>query len=186
MDVLSLHLSAIRPEDKQLSAVTGDVFDPASVDQAVKGQDAVICALGVGNDLKKTTVRITGTVNIISSMQEHYVDRLLVITALGVGESWDTLSLINRLFFATLLKSARDDHETQETAVKESGLDWKKYRFHDLRHTAAALMLNNGVDVLVASRRLGYAKPSITLDVYGHLLNTAHNEVANKIEKLIF
>jgi integrase len=60
-----------------------------------------------------------------------------------------------------------------------------KLRFHDLRHTSASLMLNCGVDVLVASKRLGHAKPSITLDVYGHLLNTAHNEVANKIEVLI-
>ena len=58
-------------------------------------------------------------------------------------------------------------------------------RLHDLRHTSASLMLNNGVDVLVASRRLGHAKPSITLDVYGHLLNTAQNEVANKIEEII-
>ncbi|MCD6424673.1 MAG: tyrosine-type recombinase/integrase [Anaerolineales bacterium] len=58
-------------------------------------------------------------------------------------------------------------------------------RFHDLRHTTASLILNNGVDVLVASKRLGHAKPSITLDVYGHLLNTAQNEVANKIEEII-
>ena len=68
-------------------------------------------------------------------------------------------------------------------ALKKAGL--RKLRFHDLRHTSASLMLNNGVDVLVASKRLGHSKPSITLDVYGHLLNTAHNEVANKIEELI-
>ncbi len=46
-------------------------------------------------------------------------------------------------------------------------------------------MLNNGVDVLVASKRLGHAKPSITLDVYGHLLTSVQNEVAEKMEKLI-
>ena len=68
-------------------------------------------------------------------------------------------------------------------ALKKAGLP--RIRFHDLRHTSASLMLNKGVDVLVASKRLGHAKPSITLDVYGHLLNTAHNEVANKIEELI-
>jgi integrase len=67
--------------------------------------------------------------------------------------------------------------------LKKAGV--KRLRFHDLRHTAASIMLNNGVDLLVASRRLGHAKPSITLDVYGHLLNSGQNEVANKIEKLI-
>ena len=58
-------------------------------------------------------------------------------------------------------------------------------RLHDLRHTSASLLLNNGVDVIVASRRLGHAKPSITLDVYGHLLNTAQNEVAEKMDNML-
>ena len=111
-------------EDEHLTLAVGDVFDPASVAQAVSGQDAVVCALGAGSDLKKTTVRTTGTLNIIRGMQESNVTRLLVVTAMGVGESWDTLSLINKIFFAVLLKSARDDHETQEAAVKESSLDW--------------------------------------------------------------
>ncbi len=58
-------------------------------------------------------------------------------------------------------------------------------RFYDLRHTSASLMLNNGVDILVASRRLGHSKPSVTLDVYGHLLVSSQNEVADKIDKPI-
>ncbi|MDA1330412.1 MAG: site-specific integrase [Chloroflexi bacterium] len=60
-----------------------------------------------------------------------------------------------------------------------------KIRFHDLRHTAASLMLNNGVDVLVASRRLGHAKPSITLDVYGHLLPSIQAEAADVMDNLV-
>ena len=111
-------------ENENLTFVTGDVFDPISVAQAIKDQDAVICALGAGSELKKTTVRTTGTINIIHGMQENDVKRLMVVTAMGVGESWDTLSFVNKLFFAILLKSSRDDHEAQEAAVKESGLDW--------------------------------------------------------------
>lgn len=60
-----------------------------------------------------------------------------------------------------------------------------RIRFDDLRYTSASLMFNIGVDVLVASRRLGHLKPSITFDVYEHLLITAQNEVANKIEEII-
>ena len=111
-------------ENENLSFVTGDVFDPSSVAKAVEGQDSVICALGAGSELKKTTVRTTGTINIISGMQKNNVKRLIVVTAMGVGESWDDLSLFNKFFFATLLKSSRADHETQEAAVKETGLDW--------------------------------------------------------------
>ena len=58
-------------------------------------------------------------------------------------------------------------------------------RFHDLRHTAASLMLNHGIPVIVVSRRLGHAKPSITLDVYGHLIPSMQIEAAQKIDELI-
>lgn len=68
-------------------------------------------------------------------------------------------------------------------SLKRAGL--LDIRFHDLRHTSASLMLNNGVDIFVASKRLGHAKPSITLDVYGHLLSSAQNNVAEKMEILI-
>jgi putative NADH-flavin reductase len=111
-------------EDEGLTLVIGDVFDPESVAQAIQGQDAVVCALGAGTSLKKTNVRTAGTINIIAGMQKNNVKRLIVVTAMGIGESWGTLSLVNKFFFAVLLKSARDDHEAQEVAVKESGLDW--------------------------------------------------------------
>ena len=41
-------------------------------------------------------------------------------------------------------------------------------RFHDLRHTAASLMLNHGVPALVVSKILGHSNPSITLSIYAH------------------
>jgi len=58
-------------------------------------------------------------------------------------------------------------------------------RFHDLRHTAASLMLNNNIAPIIVSRRLGHAKASITLDIYGHLISSLQTEVAEKIDELI-
>jgi integrase len=43
-------------------------------------------------------------------------------------------------------------------------------RFHDLRHTAATLMLLKGVQAKVVSERLGHASIQITLDRYSHVL----------------
>ena len=115
--------SKLELEHENLKVIQGDIFEVASVGQAIQGQDAVVCALG-SSELKKTTVRAEGTKNIIQGMKENKVKRLVIISAMGVGESWDTLSGINKFFFATLLKSSREDHEAQEAAVKESGLDW--------------------------------------------------------------
>ena len=115
--------SKLEMQHDNLKVITGDIFDLPSVSQAIQGQDAVVCALG-SSELKKTTIRAEGTKNIIQGMKENKVKRLVIISAMGVGDSWDTLSGFNKFFFATLLKSAREDHEAQEAAVKESGLDW--------------------------------------------------------------
>jgi integrase len=60
-----------------------------------------------------------------------------------------------------------------------------KIRFHDLRHTAASLMLNHGIPVLIVSKRLGHSKPSITIDVYGHLIPSQQEEAARLMDSLM-
>ncbi len=144
-------------EDEGLTLVTGDVFDPASVAHVIEGQDAVICALGAGSDLKKTTIRTTGTSNIISGMQEHDVKRLMVVTAMGTGESWNRMSLINKFFYATLLKNTRKDHEAQEIAVKESGLNWTIVRPSGLTDTLHTGVYDVGEDISANTSKISRA-----------------------------
>ncbi len=58
-------------------------------------------------------------------------------------------------------------------------------RFHDLRHTAASLMLNQGVPPFVVSKILGHSKPSTTMDIYGHLIPLMHEGVGNLMDELL-
>ncbi len=44
-------------------------------------------------------------------------------------------------------------------------------RIHDLRHTAATTMLTSGADVLSVSRVLGHSTPTLTLSLYGHVVD---------------
>ena len=67
--------------------------------------------------------------------------------------------------------------------LAEAGL--AHIRFHDLRHTAASLMMNHKVPILVASRRLGHSKPSVTLDIYSHLYQESQNDVAQLLDELV-
>jgi putative NADH-flavin reductase len=126
--------SKVTLEHGDLKIMKGDIFDITAVTQAVQGQDAVICSLG-SSELGKTTVRSEGTANIIKAMNEYHVNRLVVVSAMGVGESWSTLSFVNKLFFATLLRSSRQDHEEQEVVVKGSDLDWTIFRPSGLTDT---------------------------------------------------
>ena len=45
-----------------------------------------------------------------------------------------------------------------------------RIRLHDLRHTGATLLLGKNTDIETVSHRLGHAKASVTLDIYGHAL----------------
>ena len=46
-------------------------------------------------------------------------------------------------------------------------------------------MLNHGVPVIVASKRLGHSQPSTTLDVYGHLYHEMQNDAARIMDELV-
>ncbi|MEB3210731.1 MAG: NAD(P)H-binding protein, partial [Leptolyngbyaceae bacterium] len=65
-----------------LTIVQGDVLDPLSVEQAVQGQDAVVCILGSGQQLSGT-VRSEGTRQIIQAMEKTGVRRLICQSTLG-------------------------------------------------------------------------------------------------------
>ena len=54
-----------------------------------------------------------------------------------------------------------------KAAAKEAGLD--RIGLHTLRHSAASVMLSNGVPITVVSQILGHSGISITVDVYGHV-----------------
>jgi integrase len=58
-------------------------------------------------------------------------------------------------------------------------------RFHDLRHTAATLMLRAGVHPKVVSERLGHATVSITLDTYSHVLPDLQRDAAQALDRLL-
>ncbi|PRY00701.1 tyrosine-type recombinase/integrase [Allonocardiopsis opalescens] len=67
-------------------------------------------------------------------------------------------------------------------ALAKAGLSGRKVTPHKLRHTAASLAIAAGADVLVIQKMLGHAKPSITLDTYGHLFPDRLDEVAEAVD----
>jgi integrase len=53
--------------------------------------------------------------------------------------------------------------------------------FHALRHTHASQPIDEGVDIVTISKRLGHAKPDITLRIYAHLFRKDDGKVAAAI-----
>lgn len=59
-------------------------------------------------------------------------------------------------------------------------------RFHDLRHTAATLMLLTGVNVKIVSERLGHSSVGFTLDRYSHVLPGMQADAAAMLSRALF
>jgi len=69
-------------------------------------------------------------------------------------------------------------------ALKAANLT--RIRFHDLRHTYASLLIEQGEKIEYILAQLGPSSPSVTLDVYAHLLKPSNQQVARRLEKSIF
>jgi len=101
---------------------------------------------------------------------------------ISVSKHWENLNLIFPSNVGTPV-TASNIRRAYKKLLTASGLP--KIRFHDLRHTAASLMLNHGIPVLIASKRLGHSKPSVTIDIYGHLMPSKQEEAAQLMDRLL-
>ena len=118
------NLTKLNTQHSNLSFAQGDVMDASAVEQAIQGQDAVICVLGSGNKLK-STIRSEGTQQIIRAMEKVGVRRLICQSTLGTGDSWSNLDFYwMYVMFGFILRQVFADHERQEALVRNSNLDW--------------------------------------------------------------
>jgi integrase len=72
-----------------------------------------------------------------------------------------------------------------QRAVRDAGLENRKINMRQLRHTAASLMLSSGLDILDVQERLGHARGSITLDVYGRVLAGRRTEGTRRMSEVM-
>jgi hypothetical protein len=68
-------------------------------------------------------------------------------------------------------------------ALKAAGLP--RMRIHDLRHTAATLLLKHGVHPKVVQELLGHSSITLTLDTYSHVVPSLHVEVAAHMQGIL-
>lgn len=106
--------------------VVGDISEESALREALKGQDAVISALGTpASPFREVTLLSTATRAIVNAMKAEHVSRLIAITGLGAGDSAGHGGfLFDKLIFPLLLKKVYEDKNRQEAVVRDSGLDW--------------------------------------------------------------
>jgi len=71
----------------------------------------------------------------------------------------------------------------------KSALDRAKIRkihFHILRHTYASLLIDQGEHPKYIQTQMGHSSINVTMDTYGHLMNTVNREASKRLEKAVF
>lgn len=139
-------------------------------------------ALGFSQLKTKSSVRTIslGTAT-ISILKEHHRQQFHEVEQMGAR--WQEFDLVFPTSSGTPTNHSNIYYRSYKPLLKDAGLP--QIRFHDLRHTAASLMLNHGVPILIVSKRLGHAQPSITLDVYGHIMPNMQEEAASIMDDII-
>jgi putative NADH-flavin reductase len=140
--------SRVRIEHPQLKVVQGDVLDPKSVEAAVRGQDAVLSALGHKRYFYPTRILSEGTRNTLRAMETHGVRRLVCETSLGIGDSAGRLGAYYTLFVIPLILPFYFwDKTRQEREIAGSRVDWVIVRPGALTHGARQGRIRHGRDV---------------------------------------
>jgi putative NADH-flavin reductase len=105
--------------------VVGSVTDGGpSLAEAMRGQDAVISALGVGSSLKSSGLIARSIPLIVKAMQGAAVRRLVFTSTYGVGATLADVPLLPRLLIGTLLRDLYIDKAAGEDILRQNDLDW--------------------------------------------------------------
>ena len=98
------------------------------------------------------------------------------------GENWQENDLIFPSKFGTPFGTMGLQKDFKKM-LKATNLP--NIRFHDLRHTAASLMLNHGISALVVSKILGHSNPSVTISIYAHSTLDMQSKAASIMDEIV-
>jgi len=117
--------SHLKVEHPQLTVMQGDVLDPGSVEAVMRGQEAVLSALGHKRFFYPTRILSEGTRNILRAMETHGVPRLICETSLGIGDSAGRMGLYFTFFIIpVILPFYFSDKARQERIIEKSNVEW--------------------------------------------------------------
>lgn len=122
---VSAFVRAVRaPFPHDVRVIVGDATDMASVRAAMPGHDAAICALGVRKALRSGRLIERSLFEIVAAMELADTNRLVVMSALGVGATVTQAPPVPRFLYRALLGDIFADKARGERTVEASVLDW--------------------------------------------------------------
>jgi integrase len=130
---------------------------------------------------KKSRRQIHLTKTAVEALKAHRVRQNE--ERLRMGPAWDDNDLVFCNSIGRPLNDANMLNRDFRPLLEKAGLP--RIRFHDLRHTAATLMLGAGVHPKIVSEMLGHSQIGITLDLYSHVTPTMQAQAAAAMDGVL-
>jgi integrase len=192
-----------------LAAAEGDPFEALYVVALTTGlrQGELLALRWRDVDLGAGTLQVRGTLQrghdneleILEPKTKSSV-RLVQLSLLGVdalkrhatgqaelrraaGDAWDDRGLVFTNEIGRPVNASNLWGRSFRPLLKRAGIEG--LRFHDLRHSAATLLLGQNVHPKVVSEMLGHADVGITLDLYSHVTPTMQAHAASAFDTLL-
>ncbi len=99
------------------------------------------------------------------------------------GAAWEDHGLVFTNELGQPMEATNLRRRFFQPLLKRAGLP--AIRFHDLRHTAATLLLGEDVNPKIVSERLGHSRVGITLDLYSHVTPTMQRKAADAVDTVL-
>ena len=158
---------------RNIEIIEGNPYDYETVEKAIIGCESVISTLNifpqtqglfskVKTPLDSMSVSIKNTVNL---MEKNGIKRIVVMTAMGVGDSYKELpGFFAFMVKVTNIKYAYADHDLQEKILENSSLDWTVVRPVGLNDK------NNNLSILNNLAGEGKIKSMISRNAVAHFI----------------
>jgi putative NADH-flavin reductase len=153
--------------------ISGTPYDFETVQKAIKGCDSVISTLNIFPQTQALFGKIKTPLNsmsvsiknIVKAMDEAGIRRIVVMTALGVGDSAKEIpAFFSFMVKITNIKYAYADHDAQEKILENSDLDWTVVRPVGLNDK------NENLSILYRVKGEGKIKSMISRNAVAHFM----------------
>ncbi len=126
----------------------------------------------------KSRRQVLLTPTAIAALRRHRARQLE--ERLRVGSGWEDFDLVFANELGRPLNARNLVQRSFARVLARASVP--RIRFHDLRHTAATLLLGRGIHPKIVSEQLGHSQIAVTLDLYSHVTPTMQRDAAAALE----
>ena len=117
----------------------------------------------------------------LTSLRRHRIAQAQ--ERLRLGSAWEDKDLVFANEVGGAVEASNLLRRSFRPLLKAAGLP--SIRFHDLRHTAATLLLGRGVHPKIVSEMLGHSQIAVTLDTYSHVTPSMQRDATRAMDEVL-